>query len=296
MAGVALGCDVAQVARDARRDKPSGKWDKQSLRRKHDTNRLSRISSTSRLSWLSSGTTDETSVNLDELGSESDLSPQDRLSGRFPPSEFSLLRGGNKRPLSSPVLLKATFYHEVLPPSTFTTSPEQRVRSHSTASITESPSEPPLIDLASVEGRGLRSSSLHSPDAPASPASKSRDLNLDLSDVTLISSSSAAGADIVRRLSSSSPDGAPNPDVWKIPPPPLSPRTKVPSPDGTNHYEPGSEKVVPRWRRRPRHDSLSPASDKESRNLLDSPVEGQVNDRTRPLVGLGSIPGELPLS
>ena len=314
-AAVAVGFDIGQFTKDAS-VKHVGKSDKQSSRRRHEassSNRLSRISSaSSRLSWLSSMATEETSMTTEDPQSspEAELSPQDlMLASKFPPSEFGLLRGSNKRPLSTPVLLKATFFRESQPPSTFTApSSDQRSRSSSTTSACVTPPAlSPLIDLAASETRERRSGSLNSQDVPRSPRRKPSHLNLDTSDVTLIGLGSPLSTDARRRLSS--PEVVSSPDVWKLPPPPHSPRTNSPMSDGTNHHEPlpapaaakplttsplAENKVSMRPRPRPRQGSLSPSSDKETLSLLDSPAKGQFDDPTRPLLRMNSARGHTP--
>ena len=86
------------------------------------------------------------------------------------PSEKSFSRVSvPKRPLSTPVLLKATFYHESSPPRTFEDpcSPTFNSKSGSSTSVDNSAANGPstestLIDLSVFEARDRRSRSLDS--------------------------------------------------------------------------------------------------------------------------------------
>lgn len=290
-AAVALGADLGQCAKDVRPDllRLSSKSDKH---KSPNSKRRFEVGNSNRRSWFSSVSTEDTAVNFDSTTSVS--SPRDLEStGTYPPSDIGLLRGPNKRPLSTPVLLKATFYHESQPPCTYV-EPNSRRRSSSTTSpVTSSPEmgNKELIDLTSGR-RDRRSKSMDSSE-----------LNkINISNESFSNSSDDVSTKTVvncKRYSQELQDL----DIFKIPPPPFSPRgTSSPRPDCNStdptptakfNFPMGEAKGAARPRPRPWQDSLSPSpsssdqsptSEQDKLTLLDVHMEGESHDTTQPLL------------
>ena len=287
---VATGINLGRFAKDLRLDllKGSSKGDKHkspNSRRRHE------IGYSNRRSWLSSVSTEDTIVNSESQRTTPEQSPSElEFTGKYPPSDIGLLRGPNKRPLSTPVLLKATFFRESQPPSTFVEPLPGRARSSSTSSTLMTSPEPvdkELIDL-NTETRDYRSKSVDSSE---------------LGRVIITSSPSADEMLIDRTVNCNrySQELA-ELDIFKIPPPPFSPRTNSPRPNsnsvedlsgGKFNFPDGEPQGASRPRPRPWQDSLSPSpsssdqsptSEQDKLTLLDVNMEGQSHDTTQPLL------------
>ena len=286
-ASVALGADLGQCAKDLRPDllRLSSKSDKH---KSPNSKRRHEVGNPNRRSWFSSVSTEDTAVTSDSTTSVS--SPRDLgFTGAYP---------ANKRPLSTPVLLKATFYHESQPPLTYV-EPNTRKRSSSTTSpVTSSPElgDKELIDLTS-ERRDRRSKSMDSSDLNRINDSNESFFNSsdDVSTQTVVN---------CKRYSQELQDL----DIFKIPPPPFSPRgTSSPRPDCNSTDPPPTAKFnfptaeakgAARPRPRPWQDSLSPSpsssdqsptSEQDKLTLLDVHMEGESHDTTQPLLKTNTV-------
>ena len=286
---VALGADLRQCAKDLRPDllRMSSKSDKH---KSPNSKRRYEVGNSNRRSWFNSISTEDTAVNSDSTTPVA--SPRDlEFTGNHPPLDIGLHRGPNKRPLSTPVLLKATFYHESQPPSTYV-EPNSRQRSSSTtSSVTLSPElgNKELIDLTS-ERRDRRSKSMDSSELDRINISNESFSSDDFSGKTVVN---------CNRYSQELQDL----DIFKIPPPPCSPRgTSSPRPDCNStdgaptvkfNFPMGEVKGAARPRPRPWQDSLSPSpsssdqsptSEQDKLTLLDVHMEGESHDTTQPLL------------
>lgn len=279
-AAVALGADLGKCSKDLRPDllrlfSKSDKHKSPNSRRRNEVNRRS---------WFSSVSTEDSVVNSNS--STSVTGPRDQEFARSPGF------GPNKRPLSTPVLLKATFYRESgQRPTTFVEPNCSRGRSSSTTSPeSPDPLDQELIDLRS-ERRDRRSKSMDSSDLnriniSTDSLSNSSD---NLSTKTLVN---------CKRYSRELVDL----DIYKIPPPPFSPRgTSSPRPDCNSMdilptkftFPVGEPHGAARPRPRPWQDSLSPSpsssdqsptSEQDKLTLLDVHMEGESHDKTQPLL------------
>lgn len=276
-ASVALGTDLRQYAKDLRPEfkRSSSKTDKHkspNSRRRHEVGN-------NRRSWFSPISNEESAVNSHSTGPMS--SPRDH--------DFTGI-GPNKRPLSTPVLLKATFYRDSEVPTTFIDPNCLRGRSSSTSSppVSPDPLDQELIDLR-TDRRDRRSKSM------------------DSSELNRISSSSVGLTSFSDDLSTATvleikPDMV-DLDTYKLPPPPFSPRgTSSPRPESNNtetspvakfNFPLGEPLGAARPRPRPWHDSLSPSpsssdqsptSEQDNLTLLDISMEGESHDKTQPLL------------
>ena len=272
---VALGADLGQCSKDLRPGllRLSSKTDKHkspNSRRRHE------VGSSNRRSWFSSVSTDDSVVNSNSTTPMP--SPQDQ--------DFTS-KGTNKRPLSTPVLLKATFFRESERPTTFIEPNCTRGRSSSTTS----PGSPDLLDQELIdlrsERRDRRSKSMDSTELNRiNMSTDSLNSASDLSTQTVVNCKELADL-----------------DIFKIPPPPFSPRgTSSPRPDSNSmdplpttkfNFPVGEPKGAARPRPRPWQDSLSPSpsssdqsptSEQDKLTLLDVHMEGESHDKTQPLL------------
>lgn len=284
-AAVALGADLGQCAKDLRPDllRLGSKSDKH---KSPNSRRRYEVGNSNRRSWFSSISSEDTAVNSNSTTPVP--SPRDL------PSDIGLLRGPNKRPLSTPVLLKATFYHESQPPCTYVEPNSRRGRSSSTSSsVTISPElvDKELIDLT-TERRDRRSKSMDSSELH----------RINISTESFSNSSEDFSTNTVvncKRYSQELQDL----DIYKLPPPPFSPRgTSSPRPDCNStdstptakfSFPMGEAQGAARPRPRPWQDSLSPSpsssdqsptSEQDKLTLLDVHMEGESHDTTQPLL------------
>lgn len=238
--------------------------------------------------WMNSASSEDSNLgSYDKNFSSPEQSSSEKSFGRV---------SVPKRPLSTPVLLKATFFHESSPPRTFEDpcSPTFNSKSGSSTSVDNSTANGPstvstLIDLNVFEARDRRSRSLDSNEL----SRISLDALSDNAFTEFNRNSSDASLDTIRdRLSSRSADMILEPS--KLPPPPPSPRLNSPMRDVLSNHEP--EPIRPRPRGRnlslsPSSESLSPiplaspsSYRKKELTLLDVEVEGQTKDTTQPLL------------
>ena len=275
-AAVALGADLGKYSKDLRPElrRLSSKTDKHkspNARRRYEVGN-------NRRSWFSSISTEDSGVvNSNSSGPVSSPRDQD-LTGRGP----------NKRPLSSPVLLKATFFRDSERPTTFIEPNCVRGRSSSTTSppVSPDPLDQELIDLR-CERRDRRSKSMDSTE-----------LNrINSSSDSFSNSSDNLSTKTVVNCKRYSQDL----EIFKLPPPPFSPRgTSSPRPDSTEpppatrfSFPVAEPQGAARPRPRPWQDSLSPSpsssdqsptSEQDKLTLLDVHMEGESHDKTQPLL------------
>ena len=280
-AAVALGADLGKCSKDSRAElrRLSSKTDKHkspNTRRRHEVGN-------NRRSWFSSVSTEDSGViNSNSTGPVTNPRDQD-ITGRGP----------NKRPLSSPVLLKATFFRDSERPTTFYRA-ELCTRSifvnDLSAGVTRS-SDQELIDLRS-ERRDRRSRSMDSTE-----------LNrINISNDSISNSSDNLSTKTVVNCKRYSQELA-ELEIYKLPPPPFSPRgTSSPRPDSNSTEPPPATRFsfpvaepqgAARPRPRPWQDSLSPSpsssdqsptSEQDKLTLLDVHMEGESHDKTQPLL------------
>lgn len=288
-AAVALGADLGQCAKDLRPEllrlaSKSDKHKSPNSRRRHE------VGNSNRRSWFGSTSTEDTAVNSNSSTPVS--SPQNVEFTA--PSDIGLMRGPNKRPLSTPVLLKATFFSESQPPLTYVEPNSSRGRSSSTSSSVTVTAEQArgdneLIDLT-TERRDRRSKSMDSSE-----------LNrINISNESFSNSSDDVSSNTVVNCKRYSQELQ---DIFKIPPPPFSPRgTSSPRPDCNStdptptakfNFPTGEAVGAARPRPRPWQDSLSPSpsssdqsptSEQDKLTLLDMHMEGESHDTTQPLL------------
>lgn len=280
-AAVALGADLGRCSKDSRPElrRLSSKTDKHkspNSRRRHEVGN-------NRRSWFSSVSTEDSGVtNSNSTGPVTNPRDQD-ITGRGP----------NKRPLSSPVLLKATFFRDSERPTTFIEPNCVRGRSSSTTSppMSPDPLDQELIDLRS-ERRDRRSKSMDSTE-----------LNrINISNDSFSNSSDSLSTKTVVNCKRYSQELA-ELEIYKLPPPPFSPRgTSSPRPDSNSTEPPPATRFsfpvaepqgAARPRPRPWQDSLSPSpsssdqsptSEQDKLTLLDVHMEGESHDKTQPLL------------
>ena len=284
---VALGADLGKCAKDLRPElmRLSSKSDKH----KSPNSRRRNEVGGNRRSWFGSSiSTDDSVFSANHTPSTTSPRADQDITGFGP----------NKRPLSTPVLLKATFYRgESQRPTTFVEPNCNRRRSSSTLSPdSPDPLDQELIDLR-CERRDRRARSVDS--------SELRRINISTDSLT--SSSDNLSTNTVVNCNRYS-QGLTDLDIYKLPPPPFSPRgassprgTSSPRPD-CNAREPSPTKFnfpvgepigAARPRPRPWQDSLSPSpsssdqsptSEQDKLTLLDVHMEGQSHDKTQPLL------------
>lgn len=284
---VALGADLGKCAKDLRPElmRLSSKSDKH----KSPNSRRRNEVGGNRRSWFgSSFSTDDSVFSANHSPSTTSPRADQDITGFGP----------NKRPLSTPVLLKATFYRgESQRPTTFVEPNCNRRRSSSTLSPdSPDPLDQELIDLRS-ERRDRRARSVDS--------SELRRINISTDSLT--SSSDNLSTNTVVNCNRYS-QGLTDLDIYKLPPPPFSPRgassprgTSSPRPDcnamelsPTKFNFPVGEPIgAARPRPRPWQDSLSPSpsssdqsptSEQDKLTLLDVHMEGESHDKTQPLL------------
>ena len=282
-AAVALGADLGQCSKDLRPElrRLSSKSDKHkspNSRRRHE------VGNSNRRSWFSSVSTEDAAVNSN---STAPMSPRDQ--------EFAG-RSSNKRPISTPVLLKATFYRETERPTTFIEPNCTRRRSSSTTSppVSPEPLDQELIDLRS-ERWDRRSKSMDATDLNRVFASSESFSNWsDNPSTGTVVNCKRHSQELV--------------EIFKLPPPPCSPRgTSSPRPDSNGTDPPpiakftfpvGEPQGAARPRPRPWQDSLSPSpsssdqsptTEQDKLTLLDVHMEGESHDKTQPLLKADTV-------
>lgn len=282
---VALGTDLRQGAKDLRPEllrlnSKSDKHKSPNSRRRHE------VGNSNRRSWFGSTSTEDTSVNSN---SSTPVSSPQNVEFTAP---VDMMRGQNKRPLSTPVLLKATFFSDSQPPLTYTEPNSLRGRSSSTSfSVTVCPEQgdKELIDLA-TERRDRRSKSMDS--------SELNRINISNDSISSFADDSSTNTVVnCKRYSQELQD------IFKIPPPPFSPRgASSPrlecnptdfTPNAKFCFPTGEAVGATRPRPRPWQDSLSPSpsssdqsptSEQDKLTLLDMHMEGESHDTTQPLL------------
>lgn len=276
-AAVALGANLRQFSKDFRPEfkRLSSKTEKN----KSPNSRRHNDVGSNRRSWFSSLSNEDAAVHTNFTTPMS--SPRDQnVTGLGP----------NKRPLSTPVLLKATFFRESEDPTTFIEPGCVRGRSSSTTSppVSPDPNDEELIDL--------RTDRLDR-----------RSRSMDYSELNRISCSSVGFANSSDDLSTATvleikPDMV-DLDICKIPPPPSPTRGgSSPRPNSINvdtspaakfSFQEVESQGVARPRPRPWQDSLSPSpsssdqsptSEQDALTLLDINMEGETRDKTQPLL------------
>ena len=284
LALMALGRDIGDIAAKENAGLDSSTHKTFSRHRSLTGKRSREFSPSHRLSWINSPSSDDSTFSsYDKQFSSPEQSPSEKSFNRIPP----------RRPLSTPVLLKATFYHDSSPPRTFEDPSSPTFNDTETTSTeVENSSEAPLIDLNVFERRDRRSRSLDSKELHKISLDALNGSNLTLTDSTITGSDPFLNT-VRHRLSSSSTEaGLEN---LKLPPPPPSPRLNSPNRDVFNH-----EADPVRRRPRPRNLNLTPSSEgsgpvspvlaspssepKKELTLLDVEVEGQTRDTTKPLI------------
>lgn len=274
---VALGANLGQYSKDLRPEfkRLSSKTEKN----KSPNSRRQNEVGSNRRSWFSSLSNDDSAVHTNLTAPMS--SPRDQnVTGLGP----------NKRPLSTPVLLKATFFRESEDPTTFIEPSCVRGRSSSTTSPPVSP------DPYDQELINLRTDRLDR-----------RSRSMDSSELNRISSSSVGFANSSDDLSTATvleiKANMIDLDTYKIPPPPSPPRgASSPRPDAINmeaspaakfSFQEAEPQGAARPRPRPWQDSLSPSpsssdqsptSEQDALTLLDINMEGESRDQTQPLL------------
>mgnify|MGYP001794012201 CR=1 FL=1 len=236
------------------------------------------------LSWMNSFSSENSNfVSYDKQFSSPEQSPSEKSFSRV---------SMPKRPLSTPVLLKATFYHDSSPPSTFEDpySPTYSSKNASSTSVDNSadsvpPTSSTLIDLSVFDSRDRRSRSLDSTELDRISFDTINDKRLKLTNLNR--NSSDASLETIRdRLSSRSADTVV--ETSKLPPPP-SPRLNSPMRELLSNHEPEPSRSRSRTKNLSESSSPvslpSPGSDfKEKLSLLDVEAEGQTQDTTEPLL------------